>query len=85
MLLGHRGALGSIPSSTLQCLPKQQQQKQEGEPVWDAVVDLAGLPVPEHSCSLLPGKLKSCLKFLLLVFECHVSDCCTGCGWCTCP
>uniref|UniRef100_A0A383WG32 Uncharacterized protein n=1 Tax=Tetradesmus obliquus TaxID=3088 RepID=A0A383WG32_TETOB len=57
LLLGHRGALSSIPSSTLQCLPQrqQQQQQQQGQPVIDAALDLAGLPVPEHSCCLLPG------------------------------
>jgi hypothetical protein len=55
VLLGHRGALGSIPTSTLQYLPKQQQ-KQQGQPVWNALLDVAGLPVPEHSCCLLPGE-----------------------------
>lgn len=57
VLLGHRGGLSSIPSSTLQCLPvRQQQQRKDGQPVWEAALDVAGLPVPDHSCCLLPGR-----------------------------
>lgn len=71
MLLGHRRALHTLPPSTLQ--QKQQKQKQEQqhkqqqhccwqqEAVFTAELDVAGLPVPQHDCCLLPGELFSLL------------------------
>jgi hypothetical protein len=52
MLLGQRRALHTLPSGTLQHLQSQQQQHAA---LFEAQLDLAGLPVVQHSCCLLPG------------------------------
>lgn len=57
MLLGQRGALHTLPTTTLQHLPRiSNQQQQPTVDVQQQEVDIAGLLVPEHHCCLLNGK-----------------------------
>jgi hypothetical protein len=55
MLLGHRRALHTLPTDTLQQLQQQSMKQQQQPETWEGSVDVAGLPVPVHNCCLLPG------------------------------